>query len=134
MTILFYGLAIASALYGTLFVTNKKKQLTDELILEFEKTIKPKLIGFILIQTLPLALICFFVLSNTPFKPFLLMIGGITIPVISAIGYFSGRRILNESENSIHFKYLLNLFIFLGLTNLLAFTGVLYSLKNHIFY
>lgn len=134
MTILFYGLAIASALCGMLYVNNKKKQLTDELILEFEKIIKPQLIGFILIQILPLALICFFVLSNTPFKSFLLMIAGITILVIGAIGYFSGRKILGESENSTHFRYVLNLFIFLGLTNLLAFAGVLYSLKNYLFY
>ena len=135
MTILFYGLAIASALFGTLYTNNKKKKLSDELILEFEKTIKPKLIGFILIQTLPLALTCLFILKATLFYQFpLLMISGITILVISAIGYFSGRKIIHESENRIHFMYSLNLFIFLCLANLLTLAGVLYDLKEHLIY
>ncbi|MGH2666285.1 hypothetical protein [Flavobacterium sp.] len=64
MTILLYLLGIATAFFGIFYMTKHKKKLSNENLVEFERSIKPKLIKFLFLSFIPILLICAYLISS----------------------------------------------------------------------
>jgi hypothetical protein len=92
-----------------------KKNLSDENLIVFEKNIKPKIIKFILFSSIPVFLFCFYLISGpTRINIWYFIICALVMIVLNIFGYIESKKIINQLQNSEHFKYILNYFIFMG--------------------
>jgi hypothetical protein len=119
------GILIISS--GFFYTIRSKKKLSDENILEFEKTFKQSFIRYYFLSFLPTLLLCFFVLSHGDF-----MIGPsfitslITLILINIFCYLRLSSIISRSPNWMKYKFAPNYFIFTCIGQLF-FIGALAS-------
>ncbi len=135
MTYILFILGIAIAYYGKFYVMNHKKKLSNENLIEFEKTIKPKILKFIYLSILPCFALCFYLISGPiEINIWYLIVCAIVLIILSTFGYIKSQKIVNQSQNSEQFKYILNYFIFFGIGLLIIILAIAYSLKDFLVY
>lgn len=135
MTILLYTISIIITFSGIFYIVQHKKKLSPENIVEFEKTIKPKILRFIFLSIIPLLLISYYLMNDlTEINGYYFIYAGLTTVVISLIGYIQSKKIIESSTNSENFKYVLNYFIFSCMAMLFVLYAIAYSLKDYLTY
>jgi hypothetical protein len=133
MTILFLIIGFLIIGFGVFYNISNKKKLPDENLVEFEKTIKPKIIKYLLLPMLPTVLLCVYVINGLEsFNILLFVCGGLLQIIIALFGYFQSKKIINQSNNAACFSYFLNFFIFY-VTGQLFILATLTSSLNDVF-
>ena len=135
MTYLLYIIGLSIAFYGKIYVMKHKKNLSDENLIEFEKKLKPKIIKFIIFSFFPVFLFCFYLISGpTQINIWYFIICALVMIILNIFGYINSKKTINHSQNSEHFKYILNYFIFMGSGFLFILSATAYSLKDYLVY
>lgn len=135
MTYLLYILGISITLYGKLYVMKHKKNLSNENLIELEKELKPKIIKFIIFSSIPVFLFCFYLISGpTQINIWYFIICGLVMIILNIFGYIKSKKIIYQSKNAEHFKYILNYFIFMVSGVLLILFATAYSIKDYLVY
>ncbi len=133
MTILLYIIGITISICGMFYVIQNKNKLSNENLVEFEKSIKPKLIKFILLSFIPLFLISAYLLNGTEtINIHYFIYAGLANVILSIFGYFQSKKIINQSKNAKCFKYALNYFIYICIGLLFILSAALNTLKEYV--
>ena len=131
MTILLLILGLATSFYGKFYIARHKKKLSDDNIIEFEKAIKPKVIRPIYFSFLPMLALSVYLISGVDsFNIRLFIYTGLAVVALTVFGYFQAKKTIYQSVNSTHYKYVLNYFIFVCITQLFILAAVTNSLKD----
>jgi hypothetical protein len=133
MTILLYLVGLGFSVFGIWYVSGKKKKLSDENILEFEKVIKPSLLKFRLISAIPILCLCFYLLNGTTdFRISYFIYTALGSVLLTIVSYFGMKKVVQKSTSTLSFKFTLNYCILFGLTLLTLVFAAMYSLKDYL--